>query len=169
MNVYPGRRLRAFGLAVSLVAALAIPAAALAATGGGDTIAPRVAGHVVVDVEGVVLNDKLLATIQFRVTCDEITYYDWELGQDVTTTHGRLSPSGQLMQAQGRSIATASGFGWLSDVTCDGATVNHSSVQVLADTLPLRRGAALVGVSAEVGAGEQQLFGASGPTEARLR
>src|SRR5947208_3451734 len=36
MNENPGRRIRAFGLAVALVAALAIPAAALAATGGGD-------------------------------------------------------------------------------------------------------------------------------------
>ena len=138
MNENPGRRIRAFGLAVALVAALAIPAAALAATGGGDTIQPRMAGPVVVDVEGVTLNDKLLATIQFRLTCNEITYYDWELGQDVTTTEGRLVASGQLIQA-------------------------------IAGNLPLRRGAALIGVTAEVGAGDGEEFGASGPTELRLR
>jgi len=165
----PGRRIRAFGLAVSLVAAISVPAAAMAATGGGETIAPRTAGPVVVDVEAVTLNDKLLATIQYRVTCDEITYYDWELGQDVTTTQGRLFATGQLMQAQGRSIATASGFGPRTDVTCDGATVNHLSVQVLADSLPLRRSTALVGVSADIGAGEGENFGARGPTEVRLR
>jgi len=169
MNENPGRRIRAFGLAVALVAALAIPAAALAATGGGDTIQPRMAGPVVVDVEGVTLNDKLLATIQFRLTCNEITYYDWELGQDVTTTEGRLFASGQLIQAQGRSIASASGFGARTDVTCDGSTVNHLAVQVIAGNLPLRRGAALIGVTADVGAGDGEEFGASGPTELRLR
>jgi hypothetical protein len=171
MGAITHRRTAAIGLA--LVAAIALPAAAFAATGGGDTIYPRVDTRgVVVDIEGATLNNKLMATIAIRVTCDEMTYYDYNLGQYVTTTAGILGGQGQLLQAQGRSIASASGFSTATNLTCDGSTVNHATVQVLAATLPLKRGAAVAGVDAEVspvGVEEGGFFGRSGPTEIRLR
>ena len=162
------RPLRMLGTALVLLVALGTPAAALAATGGGEGILPRQSDPVLVDVVDVTLDNKLMATIQYQVTCREFRYYDWELGEYVTTTAGRLFANGALLQAQGRSIASASGFG-RADVTCDGATVNHLSVQVLADVLPLKRGSAVVGVSVDIGAGETEDFGASGPTAVRLR
>lgn len=160
-------------LAIAIATAIAAPAAAFAATGGGGTIFPRIADRgVVVDVEGATFNNKLMATVTFRVTCDAITYFDWDLGQEVTTTAGVLSGTGQLLQAQGRSIASASGYSAQMNVTCDGSTVNHASVQLLADNLPLRRGNAVAGIDAEVfasGAGEEGSFGRTGPTAIRLR
>jgi hypothetical protein len=164
---------RGLALAIAIATVIAAPAAVFAATGGGGTIYPRIDNRgVVVDIEGATFNNKLMATITFRVTCDPITYFDWDLYQEVTTTAGVLSGTGQLLQAQGRSIASASGFSPQTNVTCDGSTVYHASVQVLADNLPLRRGDAVAGIDAEVfaaGAGEEGNFGRSGPTAIKLR
>lgn len=162
---------RGLALGIALAALIALPAATLAATGGGETIYPRIDNRgVVVDIEGATLNNKLMATIAVRLTCDEITYFDWDTGQEISTTEGRVFTSGQLLEAQGRSIASASGFGD-QDVTCDGSTVNHLSVQVLAGNLPLKRGDVVAGIDAEVGAAgsEEAAFGRSGPTAFRLR
>jgi hypothetical protein len=161
---------RALALALALAAAIALPAAASAAT-GGVTIYPRIDTRgVVVDIEGATLNNRLMATIAFRVTCDEITYFDWDTYEEVTTTAGRLSAGGQLLEAQGRSIASASGYAG-QDVTCDGSTVNHVLVQVLAENLPLKRGDAVAGIDADIGAAgaEEASFGRSGPTEIKVR
>ena len=159
--------LRMLGAGLAIVVALGVPAAVMAAAGGGEGILPRVSDPVRVDVVDVTLDNKLMATIQYQVTCREFTYYDWQLGQYVTTTAGRLFSDGELLQAQGRSIASASGFG-RADVTCDGTTVNHVSVQVLADVLPLKKGSAVVGVNVDVGAGEVEDSGASGATAVRI-
>ena len=162
---------RGLALAIAIATAIAAPTAALAATGGGESILPRIDDRgVVVDVEGATFNNKLMATIAVRVTCDPITYFDWNLGQEVTTTAGVLAGTGQLLQAQGRSIASASGFSPRTDVTCDGSTVNHTSVQLLAENLPLKRGDSVVGVDAEVFASgaEDESFGRSGPTAIKV-
>ena len=157
-------------LVAAVVILVALPASVSADIGGGGlSIRPRDADDVIVDIQGARLDNRLMATISFRVTCDEITYFDWELGQEVTTTEGRLSADAVLAQAQGRSIATAAGALYGVDVTCDGTTVNELAVQAIAQTLPLKRGDALAGVTAYVGAGEGEDFGASGPTSVRLR
>lgn len=161
---------RASGLIAAAVMLAALPAAVYADTGnGGISIAPRDADDVIVDISGARLDSRLMATISFRVTCEEITYFDWELGQEVTTTAGRLFADAFLAQAQGRSIATAAGAMHGVDVTCDGATVNQLAIQVIAQSLPLKRGDALAGVATFVGAGEGEDHGASGPTSLRLR
>jgi len=163
-------RARRLGLITALVMAVAIPATALADTGGGSAIDPRASHGATADIDGVTLNNKLMATIDFRVRCDPITYFDYETWQEVTTTEGRLGGAAALLQAQGRTIAAANGSVPQADVTCDGSTVNSLSVSVIAQSLPLKRGAALAGVSVFISAGESGEDSAStGPTSIKLR
>jgi hypothetical protein len=162
-------RTRAFGLVLALGAALVIPSTVLADT-GGPGISPRFGRGATADVERVTLDNKLMATIQVAVTCDEIRYFDWEIYDWVTTTSGTLSAGGQLLQAQGRSIASAIGYSGQVPVTCDSSTLNHVSVQVIAQNLPLKRGDALVGATVEIFAGEGSGGSAStGPVAVKLR
>ena len=170
MQLHHRRRARSLGLIAALVMGLAIPASALADTGGGSAIDPRSSNGATTDITGVTLNNKLMATISFRVTCDPITYFDYETGQEVTTTEGHLGGAGALLQAQGRSIATANGYLPQADVTCDGSTINSLSVAVIAQSLPLKRGEALVGVNVYINAGDFSGDSAStGPTSVKLR
>lgn len=172
MTLGVGRRGRSLALVGAALAVLLVPGVALADTGGGTTIGPRYERGATVDIEGASLDSRLLATIRIAVVCDPITYYDWETWEQLTTTDGRLSGDATLLQAQGRSIATAVGYVAAVPVTCDGTTVNHATVSVVAQNLPLRRGDALAGVSVWVSAqgGESsEAFGQSGPTAVRLR
>lgn len=163
------RRTRAFGLVVALGAALVIPSTVLADT-GGPGITPRASYGATADIEGVSLDGKLMATIRIAVRCDQLTYFNWETGEQVTTTTGSLSGSGQLLQAQGRSIASATGFSGQQVATCDGSTVNHLSIQVIAQNLPLKRGEALAGASVEIFAGDGGgAFASTGPLAIKLR
>ena len=167
-----GRRVRSLALVGAALAVMLVPGIAFAAEGGGGTtIGPRIENGATVDIVGASLESKLMATIRFTVVCDPITYFDWETYQEFTTEVGRLSADVTLLQAQGRSIATAVGFSSAVTLTCDGATVNHATVSVVAQNLPLKRGDALAGVSAWISAqgGESgENYAQSGPTAVRL-
>jgi len=170
MTIARGHRGRSLAIVGAALAILLVPGIALADTGGGTTIGPRVENGVTIDVEGATLNSKLMATVRFAVVCDEITYFDWDTYQEVTTTEGRLGGDATLLQAQGRSIAIALGYASPVDVTCDGSTVNHVTASVVAQNLPLKSGSALAGVSAYIsGGGEGEGgYGQSGPTAIKL-
>ena len=114
----------------------------------------------------VELSDRLELLVGCSRGADEVGFVGVRQAVGVRS---RGRDDGVLLQAQGRSIASASGFVPRTAVTCDGSTVNHLSVQLIADNLPLRRGDAVVGVSAEIGPGEGGNFGASGPTPVKLR
>ena len=171
--VAPHRRAgRALGLLAAVALTLLIPATAFADTGGpGAVIAPAASNGATAWIEGVTFNNKLLATIRVGLVCDELTYFDWETYEEVTTTEGFAYADGQLLQAQGRSIASAFGSAYRMPVTCDGSTVNDVAIQVYAQTLPLKRGDALVGASVwATGGGEGgDHYAATGPTSVRLR
>lgn len=164
-------RMRAFGLLAALVVALVVPATVFADEPGGPGIEPWASQGATADIEGVTLNSRLMATINVAVVCDELTYFNWETWEEYTTTDGVVYAGGQLLQAQGRSIASASGFARRAAVTCDGSTVNHVAVQVIAESLPLRRGDALVGVSLSVyasGGEGDGAYASSGPVAVKL-
>ena len=171
MILETGRRVRSMALVVAALAVLLVPGIAFADEGGGTTIGPRIENGATIDIEGATLNSKLMATIRFTVVCDPITYFDWETYQEFTTEVGRLSADATVLQAQGRSIATAVGFSSAVALTCDGVTVNHATASVVAQNQPLKRGDALAGVSAWISApgGESgESFAQSGPTAIRL-
>lgn len=171
MTFATGRRGRSLALVGAALAVLLVPGVAMADTGGGTTIGPRVERGASVDVQGASLDSKLSATVRFTVVCDPITYFNWDTYEEVTTTDGRLGADATLLQAQGRSIAVAIGYATPIDIVCDGTTVNHATASVIAQNLPLKRGDALVGVTAWLsaqGGGEGESYAQSGPTAVKL-
>jgi hypothetical protein len=155
MSVSLRGRFRGF-LAASLVAiSLAAPLSAYAATGGGGPYS----NGATVSIASASFESKLLVTVTLDVSCDPFVERDWNgTPTGNTTVQGRIGGIVDLMQAQGRTIAHASGYLTIDPmtqggmpVTCDGSTF-EVPVAVVAQDLPLRRGDALIQASVSMGA-----------------
>ena len=125
--------------ALGLTAALVIPAAASADTGGGKEFSGATITFGAISVSG-----KLIARVTVNLTCDPLDSLDPDTLEPTTTTAGVVGylPI-QLLQAQGRTIDV--GFGEVDsvNVVCDGTTINKLVVPVLAQNAPWHGGAAL--------------------------
>lgn len=155
MGLFTNRaRLRAILIGGALVATLAVPAAASAdTTPGGVSIAPASSNGATISVSADVhVLSRVVATVEISFTCDPFLVYNWETGETVETTSGRLEyGTAAIVQASGRSIATGSAdFYGGGDVLCDGATVHTRSVPIVASTMPWKPGGAVVGASIAV-------------------
>jgi len=172
----PGRRTL---IAVALSAlALAWPTT-VSADPYGD-ISTAYSDGAGVDVVEVTFENKLVASVVLALRCDAFDH-DWAGEPLEPSFDGHLYGWVELMQAQGRRIAHASGTiqpsgGAMNSpgpaVVCDGSTF-QITVQVVSQDLPLRRGAAVVG--ADIGMNSstccsyQGNSAASGPVEVRIR
>jgi hypothetical protein len=153
MSPHVTRRLRTAIGAVAIIALLMVPGAASADEGGGGgPIPPAASEGATVRIDSVVLVSRLKVRVRISVVCEPIHYRDWETGEEGDTTDGRGSLRGYLMQAQGREIVTGFGIRYASAI-CDGSTVNHYSIAVLAQDRPFHSGPVEVGVEGWIDAG----------------
>lgn len=136
-------------VAVVLIAAIAVPAVALAdTTGGTPTISAASSQGATIRITSVNVTGKVVATIHADFICQPIPTFDWSTGQWETTTQGQIEgASFVLLQAQGRTVASGVGDPGFGTVTCDGTTANHFSVPVTASVSPWKAGTAVAGAS----------------------
>ena len=165
-------RLRALTLSGALLACLAVPAVASADT-TGLTIQPAASRGATITVSPTVrMTSKVMATFDVRFTCDPLLVYDWETGETHPSTDGRFAyGTAVLIQAQGRSIASASSEAYGGDdVLCDGTTIHTRQLSVLASTLPWKGGSAIAGVSVSISDTESNVsdWASSGPVQVKL-
>ncbi len=167
-----GSRLRALIVSGALLACFALPGVASADT-SGVTIQPAASRGATIELGSTIrITSKVMATFEIRFTCDPLLVYDWETGETHSSTDGRFGyGSAVLIQAQGRSIASASAEVYGGDaVLCDGTTVHTRTVSVLASTLPWKAGSAIAGVSVSIEDtdGQTNDWATSGPVQVKL-
>ncbi|TAK01036.1 MAG: hypothetical protein EPO36_06735 [Chloroflexota bacterium] len=180
-------RLRRVTTSAAFALAIAFPSSALADANGG--IEPAYSTGATVSILSTSFDNKLMATVELEITCDPFPLIDPYTGEPTgpTTQPGRIYGEILLMQAQGRSIAHAAGILRAGDsggmyqglpVTCDGVTAQQFVVAVIAQDLPLKRGAAVMGVVVRMSATETPpccsgWFGSNaastGPVSVKLR
>jgi hypothetical protein len=144
-SIIRGARLLVLGTA--LVTALALPSAAFADTTPGPTIPPAVSRDATITITSATVTARLIVSVRVDYVCQPFLSFDWETGEWIQSTAG-LIEEGQaiVIQAQGRTIASGSGA-FNGTVTCDGSTVNHVTIPVIASTAPWRTGSAVVAAS----------------------
>jgi hypothetical protein len=111
--------------------------------------------------------------VDISFTCGPIQVYDFETGTWTTTTSGHVDDaSATIVQASGRSIASASGDSFGGAVTCDGSAVYTREIDVVASTAPFKTGAAVAAASVSIGAVASESgggnFASSGPVSVRI-
>ncbi len=134
-------RIRIVAIGALVALALAAPGAVSAATPGGT--------GATVNIVSATFANKLVVNVTLEITCQPFVQLDWSgVPTGVTSTSGTIAGQVSLMQAQGRTIAHASGginppTQTGPEVTCDGSTF-RVTVPLQAQDLPLRRGAAVI-------------------------
>jgi hypothetical protein len=144
-----GRRARLVLVTGVAALTLAIPATVSAdTTGGVPSIQPAFSRDATISVTGVRVTAKVIATVTIAFTCQPFQSYNWETGETTETTVGRIE-GGQvtIIQAQGRTIDWGQVDLFGGSATCDGSTVNVTSVPVTAAVTPWKVGTAVVGAS----------------------
>jgi hypothetical protein len=156
----------------ALVVALGLPAAALAdTTGGVPSIQPASARDATIQVTSVTVIAKVIATVSISFTCQPFQSFDWDTGQTIETTVGRIEGGGAtIVQAQGRTIDWGQIEIFGGAATCDGSTVNTVSAPVTAAVSPWKVGPAVVGASIYVTDenGSDSDYATTGPVTVRL-
>ena len=165
-------RVRALAVSGAVLACLALPAAASADTTSGLTIQPAASrGATITMAPTIRITSRVMATVEVGFVCDPFEIYDWDTGETRTTTDGQLEGGTfVVVQAQGRSIASASADLFGGAVVCDGTTVQRRSVSVIASNLPWKAGAAVAGVSmyAVDPLGQSGHYASTGPVAVKL-
>jgi hypothetical protein len=116
---------------------ITIPPAAAFRTAPQITVSPN-----------VTLIGNVLATIHVDVVCDPMPS-EWDPNIDPTVGHSE-GTTAQVVQAAGKkAIAAGQGFGGGTFV-CDGSTVNPLDISVVSQTVPFRKGTAVIGVQLQI-------------------
>jgi hypothetical protein len=167
----PNHRGRLVLVATAALAVLAAPSAAFADTTGGGSIPPAVSRDATISITSTALTARLIVTVGIDVVCQPFQSYDWDTGETVETTAGAIEGGGVVvLQAQGRTIASGTGD-VVGTAVCDGATVNHLSVPVVASTSPWRTGTAVLGASvfiSDAASFNDADYASTGPITVRL-
>lgn len=166
-----GRRPRLVIAAGLLALALAAPSAVSADTTGAPSIPPAISHDATIQVTSVSVTAKVIATVSLSFTCQPLQSYDWETGQTIETTVGRVEGGGAtIIQAQGRTLDWGTGEVFGGSAVCDGTTVNTASTPVTAAVSPWKNGAAVVG--AYISVCDEQCsdsdYATSGPISVKL-
>jgi hypothetical protein len=142
-----GRGARLLVLGATLMAALALPSAAFADTTPGPTIPPAASRDATIAITSATVTARLIVSVGVDYVCQPFLSFDWETGQWIASTAGSIEDGRAIViQAQGRTIASGSGA-VSGAVTCDGSTVNHLTIPVVATTAPWRTGTAGLGAA----------------------
>lgn len=166
------RRLRLAIACGVLAVALVVPAAVSAdTTSGAPSIPPASSRDATIQVTSVAVTAKVIATVTITFICQPFQTYDWQTGETIETTVGRVE-GGQatVIQAQGRTVAWGQTEVFGSAATCDGSTVNTLSTPVTAAVAPWKVGTAVAGASVYVvdEQGSDSDYATSGPVAVRL-
>jgi hypothetical protein len=167
-----GRRMRLLIACGVLAVAVAAPAAVSAdTTSGAPSIQPAWTRDATIQVKSVMVSAKVIANVTVAFTCQPFQTYDWQTGETVETTVGRIE-GGQVtvIQAQGRTIAWGQADLFGGAATCDGSTLNMLTVPVTAAVAPWKVGTAVVGAWVHVTdeTGSDADSASSGPITVRL-
>ena len=143
---FRSRRGRLLVLTGALVAALALPAAALADTTPAPTILSAESRGATIQLSGGSILGRVVVNAHVDFTCDPFLVYDWETGTDVERTDGSLEFGAvTILQASGKTINSGEGQFFGGTVVCDRTTVNHRDVAVVAGVVPWKIGSAVAG------------------------
>jgi hypothetical protein len=167
-----GRRGRLLLTSGALVAALAVPGAVSADTGGGTpTIGPAFSRDATIAIDSLTVTGKVVVTVQMRVVCQPFLSYDYNTGETFQTTDGSVDfATVTILQAQGRTLDSGSSQ-WGGSAVCDGTTINTYSIPVTASQSPWRNGTAVTGASVyivDVASYHDSDAASSGPLTVRL-
>ena len=167
----PRRRWRLLLVGAALALALAVPSSALADTTATPTIYPADSRGATVTLTGGSIVGRLVANTTVTFTCDPFLVYDWESGQEVESTEGRLEDgSVTILQASGRTINYGQVGFWGGSVVCDGGTVNRRDLGVVASVSPWRSGSVVAGATVYIASADYNSshFASTGPVTIRL-
>ena len=140
------RRGRLLLLMGALVAALALPAAALADTTAPPTIYSAATEGATIQLSVGSVIGRVVVNSKVDFTCDPFLVYDWETGTEVERTDGSLEFGAvTILQASGKTINFGEGTFYGGTIVCDGTTVNHRDVSVDAAVVPWKTGTAVAG------------------------
>jgi hypothetical protein len=115
-----------------------IPPAAAVGTAPRITVSPN-----------VTLLGAVVATVHVDVVCDPMPS-EWDPSIDPTVGHSE-GTSGQVIQAASKkSIAAGQGFGFGGEFVCDGSTVNPIDMSVVSQTVPFKKGTAVIGFQIQI-------------------
>jgi hypothetical protein len=130
----------------ALAAILAMPMSALADTIPTPTIFPAESRLATIQLSGGSVVGKVLVNAKVDFTCDPFLVYDWETGTEVERTDGSLEFGDvTILQASGKTINFGEAEFSGGTVVCDGTTVNHREVGVVAAVAPWKNGVAVAG------------------------
>jgi hypothetical protein len=122
---------------VAAATAISIPPAASYRTAPRITVSPN-----------VILVGDVLATIHVDVVCDPMPS-EWDPSTDPTVGHSE-GTSAQVIQAVSKK-AIAAGEGWGGGTfVCDGSTINPLDIPVVSQTVPFKKGTAVIGVQIQI-------------------
>jgi hypothetical protein len=117
--------------------------------------APRITVSPTVPLIGGVL-----AIVHVDVVCDPMPS-EWDPSIDPTAGHSE-GTTAQIIQAVSKR-AMAAGEGWAGGTfVCDGSTVNPLDIPVVSQTVPFRKGTAVIGVELQVCNADCSGFGYTG-------
>lgn len=145
------RRARLLLVSAALVAALAIPSAALADATAPPTIFPAESRGATIELSGGSVVGRVVVNTHVAFTCDPFLVYDWETGTEVEVTSGSLEFGAvTIIQASGRTINSGEGQFYGGTVVCDRSTVNERDVAVVATVVPWKPGSAVAGARVHI-------------------
>jgi hypothetical protein len=140
------RRGRMIILGAAAVLALALPAAVSADTTTTPTIFPAASNGATVHVSGGSVLGRLIVNTSVDFTCDPFLVYDWETGTETEVTTGSLEYGAvTILQVAGRTINSGEAEFGGGTIVCDGSTMNHRDVAVVAGIVPWKSGSAVAG------------------------
>ena len=106
------RRVRLVAIGGALVVGLALPGAVSADTTGVPSIQPAFSRDATIQVTSVAVTAKVIATVSIAFTCQPFQSYDWETGQTIETTVGRIEGGDvvwQMFDASNKPIPATAG------------------------------------------------------------
>ena len=90
----------------------------------------------------------VVATVQVDVVCDPMPS-EWDPNADPTAGHSEGTNAQVIQAASKRAIAAGESSGG-GTFLCDGSTVNPLEIPVVSQTVPFRKGTAVVGVQLHI-------------------
>jgi hypothetical protein len=117
---------------------ITIPPAAAVRTAPTLTVSPN-----------VTLLGGVLATVHVDVVCDPMPS-EWDPSVDPTVGHSEGTSAQVIQAASKKAIAAGQGDGFGGEFVCDGSTINSLDIPVVSQTVPFRKGTAVIGVQLQI-------------------
>jgi hypothetical protein len=107
----------------------------------------RIAPQLTVSPNATLVGN-VVATIHVDVVCDPMPS-EWDPNVDPTVGHSE-GTSAQVVQAASKKAIAAGQASGGGTFVCDGSTVNPLDISVVSQTVPFRKGTAVIGVQLQI-------------------